>query len=479
MSRLVNSDVTNIIEQVNEYKKIVQDAFYEHYKNIYKLSITNSFRGQGAEAYKDYIKVVSLNYINAFINITEEVSNTLDKMNNNFTSLEPYEKGSIDSESIKDIRKNLINKNKDFIELVSEIDTINEEASSYISVQSLNTQTITDGYSSIDGELSNINTELLDVDGNSLVEANNLFDRINDLILQLTNINNNYHADNKISTDKVNEITSEKWYKIESCTNLAIKIDEDPFFYAADENYAFEDQWAKGATSDVYVYAGYSNYGGAYKGNLNNRIASGSFNLYGVHLYENAQFTKYLKQDAAMSLIDIGAAGKAGLTGEYFGFEGKGNAVVADVNASAVLGSDEFNAYAKGSASALSANGYANCYLKDNGDFNIGLGGKASVADASGSIGTSLFTIPGNEQSKEYADGKVKVKNSTSLLELSVTGKVGVSASANFNISNTEVLDFGEVNIDVMHIKLGGSLGLGADVELSIPVITFDMPWED
>ncbi|MBW9171232.1 hypothetical protein K2F43_08440 [Clostridium estertheticum] len=145
-----------------------------------------------------------------------------------------------------------------------------------------------------------------------------------------------------------------------------------------------------------------------------------------------------------------------------------------------MLGTDKFNGYAKVNATALSAGGYANLnYKASSGDFDIGLGGKAAVAGASGSLGFSILDVPGTEDSKEYAVGKVKVTNKAFLLGLGVTGKSGISASADFDFSNTKVLDFGKINVNTIHFKLGGSFGVGADVELTIPILTIDMPWED
>lgn len=481
MTRLVNSDITDMLNQVNQYKKVVQEAFYALYKDVCELIETNNFRGEGASAYKAYLKVVTINYIKAFINITEEVSNTLQKMSSKYTSLEPSSQGSIDTDILQDVKKNLDDRDEKLEALAAQIDLLNDEASSYISVEKLNTSKIVDDYSSIDSELANINKELLEVDSEALVEANNLMNRINELIYQLKTITNDYHEDNKISLDKVNGITTENWYKAEKDNGLAAMMKKDPFFYHSGAGYKSEGQWAKGIASDVFMYGGYSNRGMEYNTNLNNGVLSGDLTAYGYHGYENGQFTNYLKQNGSASFGDASLSGKLGVPGlsqDYFGFQGKGSVAVADASSSIVLGSDQFNGYIKGSASVLSANGYINDYVKSNGDFDFGIGGKASAADASFSVGTSAFNVPGKSDSKEYAGGNVKVTNSTSLLGLSISGKAGVSASADLDVSNTTVLDFGKINVNAVHVKLGGSLGFGAEVDVTVPAITVDMPWE-
>lgn len=480
MTRLVNKSVTDILNDVNQYKKTIQDAFYEHYKNTYILTESNSFRGKGSDAYKDYLKVVTINYINAFINITEEVLKTFEKIKSNYTSLESFDNGSLDTDTLENVRGSLNNSNEHFQLLASSIESLNMEASNYIVVENLNTKEILDTYSSIDNEFSCIYDELTDVDSTSLQEANNLMDRIDELTYQLKSIANNYHQDNKILKDKVKEITMEKWYKVEPIKNLDKMLSEDPFSYEATANYKSEGQWDKGYATDTFIYTGCSNLGNEYNTTRNKGVISGNLKASIFNGYENLQITDYAKQCAGISVLPVELSGKAGFSKEYLGFGLKGSVAVVDANASAVLGTDNFNGYIKGSATALSAGGYANFNFKpSNSDFDIGIGGKASAVGASVTMGTSILSVPGNAVSKEYAGGNIKVSKSTSLLGYSVTAKAGASVSADFDISSTRVLDFGKMNINAIHLKLGGTLGLGADVDVTFPMPIIDMPWED
>ncbi|MBU3099291.1 MULTISPECIES: T7SS effector LXG polymorphic toxin [Clostridium] len=480
MRRLINSNVTEMLNEVNQYKKTMQDAFYQHYKNIYELTQTNNFRGESANAYKEYLTGVTINYINAFINIVEEVSTTLGKMKSNYISLEASQQGIVDTDVLEDVGGNLTSRNKSFQSLATEIASLNNEASSYVYVKNLNTADIIGTYSSIDSELCKIYDELTTIDTTSLSEANNLMGRIKQLTNQLTNISNDYHEGNKISADKVKKISNEKWYKEERNDKLSVMKKEDPYFYHSNAKYNSEGQLAAGLATDAYISAGYSSLGGESNRSRNNGVISGDLTASVLNGYENAQFTKYAKENASLSLLSLSLAGKAGLSKNYAGIGAKGSVAAVDANGSIVLGTDKFNGYAKVNATALSAGGYANAnYKASNGDFDIGLGGKAAVAGASGSLGFSILDVPGTEDSKEYAGGKVKVTNKTSLLGLGVTGKAGISASADIDVSNTKVLDFGEINVNAVHFKLGGSFGVGVDVDLTIPIPTIDMPWED
>lgn len=480
MTRLINSDVTDMLNQVNQYKKTVQDAFYQHYKNIFVLTKTNNFRGQGADAYKEYLARVTINYIIAFINISEDVSTALKKISSNYNLLESSGKGSIDSDILKDVRANLSNRNQGFQSLAAEISSLNNEASSYISVKRLNTSEIIGEYSRIDRELYNVGDKLTEIDSISLAEVNNLMDRINKLTYQLKTIANDYHEDNKISADKVEGITTQNWYKVECADNLSAMTKEDPFFYNLDAKYFSEGQWARGIATDTYIYTGYSIFGGAYNVSRNNGVLSGDVTASAFNAYENLQVTDYLKQNANISLGTLSASGKLGLAKDLAGAQVKGSYATVDANASVVLGTDKFNCYLKTNATALSAGGYANLYYKpSNGDLGIGLGGKATGASASFTLGTSLLSVPGNTVKNDYAGGMVKVTSSTSLLGAGVTVKAGASFAADFDVSSTRAIDWGEVNVNAVHVKLGGQLGLGADVDITIPILTIDMPWED
>jgi hypothetical protein len=480
VTRLVNSNVAEILSQVNQYKKTVQDAFYEQYKNIFILTQTNNFRGEGADAYKEYLLSVTINYINTFINISEQVSAAIEKMHSSYIALENSEQGSIDTSTVEEVRRNLNSKNEKFQYLVEEIDELNREAAQYISVRGLNSSDISATYSNIDTELYNICDDLTKADEAALKEANNLFEEINELANQLKTIANDYHKDKKISADMVKDIPSQQWYKTESNKNLSLLMKEDPFFYSANAKYRSEGQWAAAITTNFYAYAGYSALGGAYNANLRNGVASLDANASGFNAYGTVQMTQYFKQNANISLGTAAFNGKIGASKDYVGLQAKGSVAAADLNYSAVLGTDKFNGYVKANATALSASGYTSCYVNpSNGNFDLGIGGKATVGEASVSLGTTFITVPGHSNSGSFAGGKVKVSNSTSLLAASVKGKVGGGVSADFDISSTDVIDFGPINVNALHVKLGGSLGLGADVDVTIPIPTIDLPWEN
>ncbi|CAK7060312.1 MAG: hypothetical protein EUB_03464 [Eubacterium sp.] len=497
MSRLINEEIATMEETIKTYKTTVQEACYEQFKNAFTLTQSNNFRGAAADSYKGYISTATINLLNGLINVSEELATTMESIKTTFLGLESEESGSIDTDTLSEVMQNLTTKNTSYISLDSEIQTTLASAGEYISVTPLSTDTVNSAYTQLNTDVQQVGFDLETCNTSALALADAMLTRLRDLKTNIENISGQYHVNGEIDYDKLPNMVSEKWYKHEDVDNLERLYEGDAFAFAAGttdmrdnellmgmygimadglmgpgmsnilraipDEYR-EKQWAFGLASDVYGYGGYSIMGGSYEGQIRDGVASGSFK--GSLLSANGalKITDYFNAKGNADLLAVSGKGKAGFSKDYIGLSAEGSATVAKASASAVLGNDAFNLKADASAQVLSADGYAKCEADSNGNFAFGLGGDASAASAKASVGGTFLGMPTDKGEKPLFGAKV-------------SGSVGVEAGADFLIESSNVIDGDFVNLNSTHIKLGGKLGLGLEVDLTIPTISFDWPW--
>lgn len=463
MSRLINEEIAVMEETIKTYKTTVQEACYEQFKNAFTLTQSNNFRGAAADSYKSYISTATINLLNGLINVSEELATTMESIKTTFFGLESEESGSIDTDTLSDVMQNLTTKNTSYISLEGEIQNTLSSAGEYISVTPLSSDTVNSAYTQLNTDVQQVGFDLETCNTSALALADAMLTRLKELKTNIENISGQYHVNGEINYDKLPDMVSELWYKQEEVDNLERLYEGDAFAFAAGSGAVSENQWAYGLASDVYGYAGYQFLGGSYEGQVRDGVASGSFNGSLFSANGGAQITDYFKAKGSADVLAVSGKGKAGFSKDYIGLSAEGSATVAKVSGSAVLGNDAFNVKADASAQVLSADGYAKCEADSNGNFAFGLGGDASAAGAKASVGGTFFGIPTDKGEKPLFGAKV-------------SGSVGVEAGADFLIESN-VIDGDFVNLNSTHIKLGGKLGLGIEIDLTIPTISFDWPW--
>lgn len=485
MKKLNNNDITDILGNLISYQDTLQKALYDHYKNIYELSKTTNYRGNDADTYKTYFSTVSLNYINSFLNLAQEITDTFRLIKDTYFSLESQEYGIISSDTLDDIKTSLTGKKGDFTSLIGEIESIQAEASSYISLNSLNRSEIESEYDKINTEVCNIKSELDEKDAEALTSTEILLEKINSLSSSIKSLSDKYHKDGKINLDMVSSITNEDWYSVEDSTVLDNLMIDDPFAYSANQTSSIEDQWAIGRFSDTYGYAGYNALSHFYDYKRKDGVISANGNASLFSAYGNGQITDYFKLKSNVNLVNGSLSGQAGLSDSFKGFSLKGSVAAAHAEGSLILGSDTCNAYIKGDANALSASGHAEADYKGDLQFDLGVGGKYSAADASFSLGGSLFSVKSNEPDNirttmseynssgslitpNHASGGTATSKSILGIEFTATASIGVEADA--SLSSQKVLDLdGGASLNAAHIKIKGVCGIGGGVDITFP----------
>lgn len=467
MPRLVNEEIEQMLLDVKKDSENASDALYNQFKAMTKIVGTGSFSGGGADAYKQYINNVQINYINKFLNLTQDVVDTINEIKTLFLSFESSNSGIVGSGTLTDVKDGLNTYQNQFSNLVSEIESLNNQASQHISIKKLSSHEVENDYQDTKSKIEEIKEKLSSTDSEALSKVNTLKQDVLELSNIISTISNEYHQKNgRIDFDKAAKISDASWYKIAPPTALMKKANGDPYSYeifGLDEHRQLQEQ--KGFLGGLFIVGGgahaldYSGY------NISDKYyREGGIDATTLSAEGYAQFTKYFKMRARLSAIEVHANYKTGFTEEYKGMTLSGAYQTMHASASGICGTDNFNGYIRGEASLLSANGFLASEIKSDG-FKFGIGGGASAASASVEGGFSFLKVPS-------ADGKDK-----NLFGFKLEPKLDAGVSGDFHIESQKINNFGPIDINTVTVSSGLSALFGLKGEVTVPWPTLNLGW--
>ena len=456
-------------EQVRTYEKTVQKVFYDQCKNAYKLSKTNHFRGVAADSFKSYLSDGAINIISGFLDITAALTASIQLFAEAFFQYEKNHSGAVGENTLDDITIVLKKHETTFDSGKNELRNVINEAAQYITTRSLNLDIVNTAYSKTHDILATIRNDLYSTDDSCVKEVNQLMERIQDLRQLIQNITGYcYDSDGKLVSSSLDIVANQPWFNRQSNAQLFLMWQEDPFVYEAGQTTLSEDQWVAGLCSDVYVYAGYSICNTSYEMGVEDGAAflEAKFILAERNAY--AQFTDYLRASISEKFCYAETDMKVGFSDKYVGFHITADVGIARADGSIILGTDDFNAYIKGEAKLLCADGKAAFEFQNDGQFAIGFDASATLVSAEVNGG---FSILGYKE-KDAATGETK-----QLLgfEVSPEGKIGTGAALWFE--SKTAIEGEYININATTVKIKAVLGVGGEISLTAPTLCLKWPW--
>lgn len=468
MKRANNGTIASCVTEVEKKSDELQELVYEQYKNAYKLSQSNNFRGTSAKACKNYITSITINHLNGMLNVIAEMGDTLKEVESLFLEYETSAEGIVDTDVLGDVLEEVDTGYKAaYTAFISEVDSVLGDAAAYITLTPLSESAAESAYSSLEDKIGEINDDLLTYDSKGKQKVDILLGHMESLEKMIDGISQIIDAEGHIDYANVSSALEASTFYVEEAENLAKMMEEDPFSYRADGGSGWEQQWAAGALQDVYLYGGLNAWTGEYvvsteKGK-HSAEADGAF----FSAETGAQFTDFITGTANAALVSGEGNAFAGFskTNNYYGLGVEGKAALFEAEAEAKIGTEDFNGYAKANASLFSASGYAKAEYSGENEFVIGLGGQADGASAEATLGFSFLEV----SSEDSVTGE-----SESLFKLSASPEATLGVGADFLIESKKVIDNDGIDVNTLHVKLGGKLGLGLKGEITIPYISFD-----
>lgn len=466
---LNNNLVIGLFDSTKSYETTVQEKLYSQYKNAFKLSVSNKFRGNAADSFKNYLTNGTINIVSGLLDLSSDVTMMIQLLAETFYQYEKNHDGKVEEGVLDYINQTLTNKENTFNGTKGELNTVLQLASQYISTKGLDLDSVNSGYSSSRNAVKKIREDLYLVDDDCNKTVGELLTRIEEVrTLVEKTMAFCYNDDGKINADNLNKIQSQDWYQTAGNVTLYMLLEEDPFEYAAGEVSLSEDQWAAGLCSDVYAYAGYSFLSAEGEAGIEDGTAFAKGKAAVLQANGYAQFTDYLSAQVNVDVLYAEGEAKVGWSDKYKGFKVEADVGLVKADGSLVLGSEDLNAFIKGEVKVLCADGKAAFEFEEDGQFAIGVDASATLASAEVKGGTTILGY----KSKDSATGEPDT-----LLGFKIGAKADAGGSFAIWGESKTAIETDYVNINATTIKIDAALLLGVDLSVTIPTPYFKWPW--
>lgn len=480
MPRLVNEELTNLVDKLSTYKDKLSESAYEQYKSALVLTQTINLRGKAGDALKQYINLSHIHLTQKMINVSAEILEVAEKMKADFANFESMNNGIVGSGTLDQVRDRMKKTNEHFTDIDERADQLLYQAEEFISVTSLGTGNVTQAYTSIYDHINQTKTGLEDTDSNLQSNLDRLVIRVSELQTQIFELSEVFRDDHGIKYSKLKEIPKQEWYTVENNHAFQEMQADDPFSYYAGHGSMEEGQWVAGTSDTNYITT--SGYVVGAEGEL---TTSGSF-------FDNSNpFTVEGNGSAAVLSGDVQGEtlwgyGKLDASGRLFGADGsmyfgprgadlEGKVAYFDADATVMIGHENFNGYASGNVDFLTAEGHARFKLPEGADddVKIGLGGKANGASVGFDAGISLFEVDSADNINRETGEKVK----KSILGVDAGVNIGLQAGGGFDFSSEAVYSNDYLNVRANELDVNLRLGAGVKFSVAVPSIQLKWPW--
>lgn len=463
--------LVNMYDTVSGYQTTFEDALYKEYKNSYKLSVSNYYRGNSADQFKQYLKDGCINMITETMDVSSSLTDCIQIFAEAFYQFENTHDGRVAESAVNTVEEFAKTKEQVLTGMTDELNEVLHLASQYISASSLPLDAAHGEYKDVHNSLEKMRDTLYSMDDEAVRQAQDLHQRITHLKTMLQSLMSEcYTSDGMLIPDHLAQVTSKDWYTKAANVSLYIKMQEDPFQYSAGEVTLSEDQWAAGLFTDMYVYAGYKIGTASYEAGVEDNTAFVNAQAAAAQGNAHAEICDFLalKGDAQVNVAYAGVDAKAGFSDKYMGFSVDAKAGLVDVNGSVILGSDKINAYVKGEAHVLTAEGKVAYNAQENGQYEVGIDASASAAGASVSGGTTLLA---------YKDQANATSKSRTLLGFKVGAAVDAGGEFECWSESKTAYETEYVNVNATSFNVGAGVLFEGGVEVTIPTLYVKKLW--
>ena len=453
--KLSNSKVSLIESKISSTYSEVENQLYQVYKALQILTQTNSFKGQGAEAVKSFMKSNSLNMTYLIVEAVKKLDDCVKQVKSGFLDFESEETGKIyDKKVDQDITEidKIANNTAGF---VTKLKKWENRANEFIAVENSRTDELAEAFNSIKQRLEDVKKDFAEKDKELCQIVGALTETFGGLNNSMSQVMDHYVLPSgRYDDSKFGSLTKEEWYIQGKESVFEKKFKEDPFFYTAGNVAVAETQYAIGYANDLYAYAG----GDLLSANGKMSVQDGELHAQGKARAAggelHAKAGDLVNVSGTVDVLAVSTDNKLGKNGIIL----SGDATVASAKADANIGLLNANANAYGPQ----ASGSVALYSSEE-KTQIGFSGKASVggANASANIGGLAVTYE--------ADG---VEKSENLIGIGggVSAKGGVDATLMY--TSEKVKDINDrISVYSNKIEIGATLGLGFSLDVSVPSV--------
>lgn len=382
MSKLSNSDVSQLDQNVDEYRGQVIDAAYDYYQKVSAFIVSNAIRGTTGDMVMSYYDQVHLYLINRIMNVASELSEASSQAKDIFFAYESTRDGLVDRQYVEEKRVEVDRVQTDFESHETRLKQVESEILGIAGVSPTNTSAVTSQFGETNRVMNEIKEQLQQADDDLYNQLSGIEQRVNDLKSAITEIDSSYRTDQGFSVTKIDHIRQEEWYTEESADVFTEKYVESPYEVG-------QDTYQSYVTEIGYV----TDIGTSVSG-LTANEAGYEYEIDGTTMNASADYTG-LEARTEFESTYLNSSGKAevgyatvAVEASETGFNAEGNVGVAQAQSSLVAGSESFNVKADAEAGFLTAEGDARANTG-----GVGLSGMASLGHVEAKGGFTVFDI--------------------------------------------------------------------------------------
>lgn len=348
MTRLINSELEDYLENTSDMKSQLNEALYNHYTQCNTLSKTGSIKGDAGDSIKKYVSSAHIGTISRAINVISNFETAVQKLKDLGHECDSDSNAKIDSDTLDDTKKDVDDKRKEFIDITSDSSSLLSDASEFIDTVPLGKDKVESGYDDSEKNIKDTNTKLENMDKEGQSSLSSITSEIQGLVIQINKLSSEYHDKNGIIASKINSITKEPWYKSEVNSGEFKKMKaESPVEYAEGDYQTARGQVYSKDGKTVGTAEAVGAHGKVH-------VDKDSIGAEGDAAVARANVKTKEKYSESQAGVEFASArGKAEIDEKHI--EANAKAQLFDTGLETKLGTDDYNFHGKTDVEALSA----------------------------------------------------------------------------------------------------------------------------
>lgn len=451
---LSNADLIVLRQRVERTTQEIQVNYYNLYKSTQVLITTQNYTGPSADAFKTYLRRVTVSVITELLELTKDIETATQKLENEFKALESSNTGVVRQSSLESVRSGLTARRNTFEEHMDEVVQINQEVRSLgVTPGALGRSAVASSFSEARSLLRSVNIELNNIDRANLKELRRLTARVDRLRLILNRVNSTIlrgstHDFSQLANIPRNIVTGRssvlERMRAEDLDNVSLA----------------SNTWSSTSDCGLIQRDGYWQFmyvtGGVTKLDLKRGKIAG-FGEAGVFRGRHGvRIGSHIRNDTTVEALAVSGQGSLNATYGLHGLKGDTKLTVAGAKNVTTVGTDRDNVnltfFVDAAASAKSDRKFKDI---NNWNFSKGGGAGAKIGASKGAqSGGGVFS----------ASGAISA---------------GLGKSANVSVSSQGVVTRGPIQINFYQVSAGAPVAkvVGVDGHVNFPALVPNVSW--
>src|SRR5690625_518225 len=191
MKKLSNAEISTLKSDVESYKERLLESLYDQYNKIITFTSSNALRGTAGDSVFNYYNEVHLYLLNRIMNVSDENANEAKTLEEAFISYESSSDGLVNTQLLREKKREINNTLLEFDGLDSEIQRLNGEIMGIAGVSRINGNAVAQHYDDTKQLMNDMVDNLEEKDS----DINSNLDRLENRVQELKDAINDRKSD--------------------------------------------------------------------------------------------------------------------------------------------------------------------------------------------------------------------------------------------------------------------------------------------